>query len=77
MRDRPASRTSGPDAAGLLGPAHHLGFAVRARGGPAVSGVLIPMGTALARGTFYALLAVLVLGRVEHRARAAATRSLA
>ncbi|WP_328910921.1 ABC transporter permease [Streptomyces sp. NBC_00234] len=46
-------------------------------GGPAVSQVLVPMGTALALGGLYCLLAVLVLGRVERRARAAATLSLA
>ncbi|MFJ8310847.1 MULTISPECIES: ABC transporter permease [unclassified Streptomyces] len=39
--------------------------------------VLTPMGLALALGAAYALLAVAVLGRVEHRARAAATLALA
>ncbi|MGP9019494.1 ABC transporter permease [Streptomyces sp. BR1] len=39
--------------------------------------VLRPMGLALALGAAYALLAVAVLGRVERRARAAATLALA
>ncbi len=46
-------------------------------GGPDRAEVLVPMAAALALGALYALLAVLVLGRVERRARAAATLSLA
>jgi ABC-2 type transport system permease protein len=46
-------------------------------GGAAVGEVLTPMAVALALGAVYALAAVLVLGRVERRARAAATLSLA
>ncbi|MFE7709277.1 ABC transporter permease [Streptomyces sp. NPDC057486] len=46
-------------------------------GGPSADEVLAPMAVALALGLFYALIAVLVLGRVERRARAAATLSLA
>lgn len=38
--------------------------------------VLVPMAAALAHGALYALVAVPVLGRVEQRARAAATLSL-
>ncbi|WP_327245655.1 ABC transporter permease [Streptomyces sp. NBC_01320] len=46
-------------------------------GGSSAGEVLAPMAVALTLGLFYALIAVLVLGRVEHRARAAATLSLA
>ncbi|WP_392752993.1 ABC transporter permease [Streptomyces sp. LN590] len=46
-------------------------------GGASVGQVLTPMAVALALGAVYALAAVLVLGRVERRARAAATLSLA
>ncbi|WP_369144988.1 ABC transporter permease [Streptomyces sp. R44] len=46
-------------------------------GGPSTGEVLTPLLVALALGAGYALAAVLVLGRVERRARAAATLALA
>ncbi|BAU84286.1 hypothetical protein SLA_3376 [Streptomyces laurentii] len=46
-------------------------------GGPAAGDVLVPLAVAAGLGAAYALAAVLVLGRVERRARAAATLALA
>ncbi|GAA3394050.1 ABC transporter permease [Streptomyces roseoviridis] len=46
-------------------------------GGPGAGEVLVPLLAAVALGSGYALAAVLVLGRVERRARAAATLALA
>ncbi|MEU8617983.1 ABC transporter permease [Streptomyces sp. NPDC048623] len=46
-------------------------------GGPSAAEVLVPMLVAAALGAGYALAAVLVLGRVERRARAAASLALA